>query len=336
METRRRPRLLDVARLAGVSPATVSRAISQPDLLSGPTRERVQVAAESLGYVPDAAARALASGRSSMVGAVVPTLENAVFARMIHRLQLGLADGGLQLVVAAHQYDDRLEAGAIRSLLSHGIDALILVGSERPDDTWKLLSTGDTPVLITYTFHPDFTSIGFDNERAGYLAAHHLVELGHRQIGFISGPRRGNDRMAGRIAGVARALNEVGGQFPPTMISEQEFSLSGGKLGTHVLMSLGTPPTAIIGGNDMIAAGALHELSIRGYRVPQDVSVVGIENLDVTTFTTPALTSVQLPTAEIGEATARHVLAVLRDHGAPRRVEFEVGLVERSSTAPPA
>lgn len=330
----RRPRLLDVARMAGVSPATVSRAISQPALLARTTREKVQRAAEQLGYVPDASARALASGRSGMIGAVVPTLENAVFAKAIHHLQAGLAEAGLQLVVAAHQYNSANEMRAIRSLLSRGIDALVLVGAERPEETWTTLRSCSTPVILTYTFHSDFDSIGFDNARAGYLAARHLIGLGHRKIGFISGPRPGNDRMALRVKGISTALLEARLELPPELISEQEFSLSGGKLGVHALMSLGSAPTAIIGGNDMIAAGAIHELQALGMDVPRDVSVVGIENLDITTFTTPPLTSVQLPTAEIGAATARHVLALLNDNAVARRTEFEVGLVERHSAAP--
>ena len=121
--------------------------------------------------------------------------------------------------------------------------------------------------------------------------------------------------------------------MPSALVSEQQFSLSGGKHGAHALMSLAAKPTAIIGGNDMIAAGALHELTARGLRVPEDVSVVGIENLEITTFTTPNLTSVHLPTAEIGAATARHLLALLRNEPVERRTEFPVSLVERASTA---
>ena len=139
--------------------------------------------------------------------------------------------------------------------------------------------------------------------------------------------------MAQRIAGVRGALQSVGFDLPSAMISEQEFSLSGGKLGVHDLMSLATPPTAIIGGNDLIAAGALHELRARGLQVPRDVSVVGIENLEITTFTSPTLTSVQLPTADIGSATARHVLALLKQEPVARRTEFPVSLVVRNSTA---
>lgn len=327
----RRATLVDVARLAEVSRATAARALTHPHLLSADTLAAVSKAIDVLGYVSDASARTLASGRSGMVGAVVPTLDNAGFAKAIHHLQIGLSDGGLQLVVAAHEYNPGNEARAIRSLLSRGIDALVLVGSDRPPETWDLLRASNTPTVLTYTFHEAFDCIGFDNAQAGYLAARHVVDLGHRRIGFISGPRRCNDRMALRIEGVAAALKEAGLELPRAMISEQSFSLSGGKLGAMDLLSLNAPPTAIIGGNDLLAAGALHELSARGIKVPDDMSLVGFENMDITMFTAPMLTTVQLPTEEIGSATARHVLALLRGHAPQRRVEFPVSLVERHS-----
>lgn len=329
----RRSTLVDVARLAGVSRATAARALTHPHLLKANTLSAVTTAIDRLGYVADASARTLASGRSDMVGAVVPTLENAVFAKCIHRLQTGLDEAGLQLVVAAHEYDQATEARAIRALLSRGVDALVLVGAERPRQTWALLQASQIAVVLTYSFHPDFDSIGFDNRAAGRLAASHLIDLGHRRVGFISGPLRGNDRMALRIQGVADALTTVGASLEPAQISEQEFSLSGGKRGAEALLARNDPPTAIIGGNDMIAAGALHELQALGLRVPDDISVIGIENMDITTFTTPTLTSVQLPTAEIGSAAARHLRAVLKREAVQKHTEFPVSLVTRASTA---
>jgi LacI family transcriptional regulator len=331
----RKATLDDVARLAGVSRATAARALTHPHMLKAATLSSVSRAIEALGYVSDAAARTLASGRSGMVGAIVPTLDNAVFSKAIHHLQIGLADGGLQLVVAAHEFNPALEAQAVRTLLSRGIDALVLVGAERPHDTWEMIRNSRTPTVITYTFHPDHDSVGFDNAKAGALAARHLIGLGHRSIGFISGPLRSNDRMALRIKGVADALADAGLELPNAMISEQEFSLSGGKLGAHALMSLNAPPTAIIGGNDLLAAGALHELTSRGITVPGEMSVVGMENLDITTFTTPMLTTVQLPTKDIGTTTASHVLTILRGGPNRSRIEFDVGLVLRHSTGSP-
>jgi LacI family transcriptional regulator len=325
--------LVDVARLSNVSRATAARALTHPHLLSPDTLASVNRAIQQLGYVSDASARALASGRSGMVGAIVPTLENSVFARAIHQLQVGLSDGGLQLVVAAHEYNPGVEAQAIRTLLSRGIDALVLVGAERPRETWDLLRRSRTPVILTYTFHDDFDSIGFDNARAGHLAASHLLALDHRSFGFISGPLRSNDRMAGRIRGTADALAEAGLELPAANVSEQAFSLSGGKLGAHDLMSLSQPPTAIVCGNDLLAAGALYELVARGVRVPEDMSIIGMENLEITTFTHPNLTSVQLPTRDIGMETARHILGMMRGEATRRRVELPVSLVQRHSTA---
>lgn len=326
--------LVDVARLSNVSRATAARALTHPHLLRPATLVSVNKAIQQLGYVSDASARALASGKSGMVGAVVPTLENAVFACAIHQLQIGLADGGLQLVVAAHEYDPAIEAQAIRTLLSRSIDALVLVGAERPAATWDLLRRSRTPTILTYTFHDDFDSIGFDNARAGYLAASHLLALGHRRFGFISGPLRSNDRMAGRIRGTIDALAEAGLKLPDNRISEQAFSLSGGRLGAEVLLALSEPPTAIICGNDLLAAGAVYEIAARGLRVPADISVIGMENLEITTFTHPNLTSVQLPTKDIGIETARHILGMMRGEESRRRSEFAVSLVQRHSTAP--
>ena len=189
-------------------------------------------------------------------------------------------------------------------------------------------------IFLTYTFHDDYDSIGFDNAMAGYLAARHLIELGHRSIGFISGPRRCNDRMALRLKGAVDAMAEAGLELPPELVTEQEFSLSGGKLGAIQLMGLARPPTAILASNDLLAAGALHELSERGIDVPGNISVIGMENLDITGFTRPKLTSIHLPTEEIGTATAHHILARLRGEDVPRRVEFQVALVIRHSTGP--
>ncbi len=329
-----RPRLVEVARRAGVSPATVSRALSQPQLLSPRTLAKVTRAIDALGYVSDASARTLASGRSGMVGAVVPTIHNAVFAKAIHHLQMGLAEGGIQLVLAAHEYNPLVEAQAIRLLLTRGVEALVLVGAERPRETWELLRGHRARVVLTYTFHEDYDSIGFDNAQAGCLAARHLIELGHRSIGFISGPRRSNDRMALRLKGAVDAMSEAGLELPQFLITEQEFSLTGGKLGAHQLMGLANPPSAILASNDLLAAGALHELSERGLDVPGQVSVIGMENLEITGFTKPTLTSIQLPTEEIGMATAKHVLARLRGEPVSHRIEYPLALVLRHSTGP--
>src|ERR1700743_3836798 len=177
MATGQRVKLRDVARHAGVSPATVSRAIAQPDAIRPAPLSRVAPSAARLGYVPDGAARALASGRSMTVGAVVPTLDSAIFARTLQTMQATLAQHGYQLLVASHDYSAAAEAEAVRTLLSRGVDGLMLVGAERPAATWQLLEAADVAVVLTWCGDERFNSVVVDNERAGGLAPQPLIGL---------------------------------------------------------------------------------------------------------------------------------------------------------------
>ena len=201
-----RIKLQDVAQATGVSIATVSRAVSRPELVSAPTLQRVSKAIAALGYLPAAAAQALASGRSMTIGAIVPTLDHAIFARAIQAMQATLLSSGYQLVVAAHDYVPAAEAAAVRTLLGRGVDGLMLVGAERLDETWRVLAASSVPVLLTWSFDDRLPCIGFDNKQAGRLAARHLLDLGHRRFGMISGMQRSNDRARLRIAGATSEL----------------------------------------------------------------------------------------------------------------------------------
>lgn len=329
-----RPKLSDVARLSGVSLATASRALSRPDLVQSETLERVRGAASRLGYIPGGTARALVSGRTMTVGVVVPTLDHAIFARAIQALQTALAGAGYQLLVSSHEYSPVVEASAVRSMLTHGVDGLVLVGADHLDETWDLIKTSPVPVILTWSFDPRFDCVGFDNERAGRLAAEHLLGLGHRSFGVISGRLRSNDRARLRVAGVRAALAAAGLELPASRVVEQPFTLVGGRAGLSTLASAAVPPTAVICGNDLLAVGAVLETQARGMRVPADISIVGIDNLEISAHLSPALTTVHLPTAELGEQVARRMLARLQGEGMPRRLELPVELVERYSTGP--
>ena len=175
LKTERRATLEDVARQAGVSLATASRALAGSTLVKPNTLARVQEAIERLRYLPAGAARALASGRTMTVGAVVPTLDHAIFSRAIQAMQSRLAQDGYQLLLAAHDYDLDMEAKAVRAMLSRGVDALMLVGTDHVDETWELLSSTAAPVALTWSFDDRFDSIGFDNRLAGRLAGEHLA-----------------------------------------------------------------------------------------------------------------------------------------------------------------
>ncbi|MBN8532496.1 MAG: LacI family DNA-binding transcriptional regulator [Rhizobiales bacterium] len=331
---RRRTRLSDVAKDAGVSPATVSRALSRPDLLSEETLSRVRRAAERLGYKPDAAARALASGRSMTIGAVVPTLDNAIFSKALQGMQAALAAEGYQLLVASHDFNPAAETEAIRNLLSRGVDGLILVGAERAPEAAALLAASPVPVVLTWRAPPGVPAIVVDNERAGEIAARHLIELGHRRIGAITGAVRFNDRQRARRDGVRLALEQAGLTLPASLVCEQSPTLAGGRMGCTKLLELADPPTAIVCGIDLIAIGCMVEAQARGLSVPGDLSIAGIDDLDMSAHVSPSLTTVHVPTAQIGSEAAKKLIAVLRQQITEPWACLPVELIVRRSTGP--
>jgi LacI family transcriptional regulator len=316
MTFNRRIKLLDVARDAGVSPATVSRAIAQPELVNAATLARVRLSAARLGYVPGGAARALASGRSMTIGAVVPTLDSAIFARALQSMQTRLSQHGFQLLVASHDYNAAAEAEAIRVLLARGVDGLMLVGAERPDATWELLDAAGIAVVLTWCGDRRASSVTVDNEKAGRLAAQHLLDLGHRRIGAIVG-----------------ALRKAACDLPDWLVSEQPLTLAGGRTGCSSMLALEQPPTALIGGIDMLAIGCIEEAHSRGLAVPKTLSVVGIDNIEMSAHIFPPLTSVHLPVARIGEVAASCLLDELSGPGVKSALELPIELVSRKSSA---
>jgi LacI family transcriptional regulator len=332
MTLNRKPRLSDVARDAGVSPATVSRAISQPELLSGETLARVRLSAQRLGYSPDAAARALASGRSMTIGAVMPTLDNGIFSKALQAMQQNLAALGYQLLVASHEYNIAAETDAVRTLLSRGVDGLILVGAERAPETRALVKAADVPMVLTWCAAPDQLAVVVDNELAGALAARHLIENGHRRIGMISGRLKFNDRQEARLRGVRKALEMAGLALPLALTCEQPTTLAGGRMGCAKLLELAEPPTAIIGGIDLIAIGCMVEAQARSLSVPGDLSIVGIDDVDMAAHVSPSLTTVHVPTALIGAQAAKTIVAWLRNQEVDKAVCLPVELIVRRSS----
>ncbi|PTM41001.1 substrate-binding domain-containing protein [Bosea sp. 124] len=327
-----RVKLSDVARDAGVSPATVSRAIAQPDLLSPDTLAKVRASAQRLGYLPDGAARALASGRSMTIGAIVPTLDSAIFARALQAMQATLAQAGYLLLVASHEASPAAETQAVRALLGRGVDGLMLVGAERAPETTALLDASGLPVVLTWCGDGHFTAITIDNALAGRLAAEHLIRLGHRRIGMITGHLQFNDRQRARLAGARAALTEAGLSLPDPLVVEQALTLAGGRAGCAMLLELEDKPTALIGGIDLFAIGCLEEAHARGMTVPRDLSVVGIDGLDMSAHVSPSLTTVHVPTGRIGHLAARTLMALVQGDRVDAETMLPVELVIRRSS----
>ncbi len=325
----------EVARLAGVSTATVSRVLSRPEVVRNQTREQVMMAITQLDYQPDAAARALASGRTHTVGCVIPTLDHAIFARSTQAMQTTLAQAGYQLLVASHEYDPVTEFELVRALQQRGVDALVLVGTDHAPRLWKALSAWRKPTLLTWSCDPRLPSLGFDNEGAAQMAASHLLELGHRYIGVISGLTAHNDRARSRIDGVRKSLTQAGMSLPANFITEQAFSLEGGRLGLRQLMRLRHKPTAIFCGNDLLAVGAMLEAERMGLDVPSDLSICGIDNLEISEAINPGLTTVSLPTQDLGRIAAQYMLSAISGEVIAAKSLLPFELLVRGSTGLP-
>lgn len=332
MPLRKRPRLADIAAAAGVSLATASRTLSQPGIVSPETRSRVRAAVAELGGGwPNAGARAAGDAG---VAAIVPTLDNAIFSRCLQAMQTRLAEAGRHLLVASSDHHPDTETTVIRGLLARGVDGLILVGAQRPVEAWSLLEGAGVPVVLTWCGAPGFDAVVVDNRAAGRRATEHLLALGHTRLGVVCGMTRFNDRQRARLDGVREALAARGLDLPEWRVSEQDFTLAGGRGGCSALLALAEPPTAIVCGIDHLAVGCLVEAQARGLAVPGDLSVVGIDNLEMAAHLSPSLTTVHIPTARIGATAAERMLERLSRQDAPRVTELPIELVVRRSSGP--
>jgi LacI family transcriptional regulator len=326
----------DVAKLAGVSIATVSRALSEPSRVSLDMRNRVESAVRELGYIRDGAARALSMRRSHAIGAIIPTVDNATRAGKVTSLQKRCRERGYNLILALSEYDLDLEMQQCLNLVEAGIDGLMLEGGLHDPSLYELLQKRGIALVNTGVYDPQapHPTIGFDNRAAARRLAEHLLDLGHREIAMIAGPTGGNDRATARVAGVRDALAARGLPFPDSRLVERPYRMVEGRLGLRALMASDSGVTAVVCGNDVLAGGALIEAQALGLSVPGNLSVVGFDDLDWAAQIPPGLTTMALPAKEIGHLAADYLIDTLSGKSVPQAIEVEVKLILRGSTGP--
>jgi LacI family transcriptional regulator len=330
------PNIEDVATAAGVSTATVSRVLNKPGAVREPLRGRVIDAVARLGYVPHAGARALKLQRSGTVGAIFPTVDNAIFAKAIDALQQRLADAGLQLLIATSGYEVDTEARQAMNLVMRGADALALCGVGQSPQLLHFLRQRELPTVhaMIYPPPPGTVCVGFDNARAIGQAVRYLLDLGHRRIGMLAGITRDNDRAAARVAGVRQALESAEIGLPAPYLVERKYGLAEAREGLRALMPTTPAPTAILCGNDVLAFGALLEAQRMGIAVPGALSIVGFDDLEMARHIQPALTTLHVPTQQMWHTVADRLIAALEQLPVQAATEVEVELVVRESTGP--
>jgi LacI family transcriptional regulator len=329
-------KIVDVARLAGCSPATVSRVLNNNPSVDPDVRDRVMRAATQLGYVRNGSARALRSTKSRTVGVIIPTLDHAIYATMVHSLQARLAEKDVSVIINTSMYDIDIEFEQAKLLVERGVESVVLVGSIHRVETLAMLEQRNIAYVFTYTSMTTDVgaAVGFDNIKAGAMAARYLVDLGHTRLAMIAGITQNNDRASARRDGFLDELERHGISRDNVSIAESAYKIEGGRDAMRRLMTAPNPPSAVFCGSDIIAAGAIKYCHAEGIQVPEDVSVFGFDNLEVAELTHPELTTIEVPARDMGTIAAEYLLAtpVQRQH--MRQRELSLRLVVRASTAP--
>lgn len=331
MSTRPNPATIyDIAARAGVSIATVSRWLNSPDRLSEKARAKVADAATTLGYTPKFAARAMAEGRTKMIGVVIPTMENAIFASGLQAFQEELEKHGFTMVVATSGYCMTRERQQIQTLIARGAEGLLLVGYDRDPAVYTMLENQGIKAVIAWAFDHASTlpAVGFNNYEAARSIARKMIELGHLRMGLITFDTSENDRARARKEGIEQAIRETGRS--PQILKTELAGIGiqeGGKAFKRLIVA-NPELTVIFCGNDVAAVGALIKARELGFDVPADISITGFDDIELSRVTSPKLTTVRLPHKRMGRSSAAKLIGMLNntDEGRPVRLETEIKL----------
>ena len=331
------PTIRDVAQQAGVSAATVSRVLNRPQSVNADIVRSVQTAVQALGYIPNGSARALANKSTRTIGAVVPTIHGAIYAKMVSAMQQRLEQNGLVLFVATHEYSLAREVESVRALIERSVDAILLVGSRHEAAIYDIVRRKNIPLVLMciHDRQNPWPTVGWDNHEGGVRIARHLVDLGHREFGIIGGVFAGNDRARDRVDGFVSALKSNDIAIGADRIVQCPYDLAQAAQALRHLVTLPDPPTAVLCGNDVLATGSLFECMRLGIRVPDDLSLTGYDDLDLAAHLVPPLTTLRIPAEQVGHLSAQTLIGLIEKAPTPEHVSVDVDLILRGTTSPP-
>jgi len=335
-DTGRNVGLRDVARVAGVSTATVSRAMNNPAAVSEELRDRIASVVRHLGWVPHGAARALATHRTGTIGAVFPTLTHGDFARAIQALQHELSEAGYTLLLACSEYDVEQEYQQVRKLIERGVDALLLVGEAHHRDLAELLDKNRIPYVNTFVYNPSThgTCVGPDNHKALHKLTRYLVGLGHRSFGVVAQSTDNNDRAQARLQGIRDALAEQSIAIQPRHFAQGYWGINEGRQLFRRILAAKPWPTAVICGNAYLTVGALLESQQMGIAVPGEMSIVGYDDIEIMSELPIPITTVRVSSDEVGRRAARLLVAKIEGRPDETNYECDAEVIVRGSSGP--
>lgn len=329
------PTMRDVAASAGVSVATVSHVINGTRFVDPQTVDRVRNAIETLGYRPNSLARGLRRNETGIIGMLLPDNSNPFFGEIARAIEdVGFAEG-YNVILCNSDESEVKEAAYVDTLLSKQIDGIILISSGNNFAPLRLILDAGVPCVVVDRELGELPvdQVLIDNEQGGYLAGQYLTSLGHKRIGYIAGPNQLN-LSAQRLTGFRRALDEAGVSLPDEACVQGDFYYSGGAEGMRELLRRDLRLTAIFAANDRMAVGALSVLHRAGLHVPQDVSIIGYDDIPLSSAIWPSLTTITQPKVDMGRVSISMLLERIKKRGEdlpPRRVMLPVQLTERES-----
>ncbi len=328
----KRPGVRAIAEHTNLSVATISRVLNDAQNVRPETRERVHKAFAELGFRPNPAARALSTSRTRTIGAVVPTLSNSIFARFLDGVEQEMALHGYAVVIATAENGRAQEFQRVREMINLGAEGIIITGATHDPGLLDLVHQQSLPTVCISIYRPDFElpTIGYDNELLARDAVNFLRSLGHERLAVLHGPPEENDRTQMRLKGARDAAEGLAVSF-----SGSSLDVIGGAEAARKVLEGASKPTALLCLSDVLALGAFFELARAGIKVPEEMSVMGFDDLDWAAVSEPRLTSISLPTTRMGRKAALALVEKL-DRDQPLESErLDAEIVVRGSTAAP-
>lgn len=329
----------DIAKLAGVSAATVSRAFQSPHLVDARTRDLIMSAAKEKRYVYNATAANLSRMRSTIIGVLVPHANRSFFGTSLIAIQDGAQENGYAVILGNTKYDQKIERHLIQQFLQHQVAGLILTGFHPANEKYitSLIET-ELPCVFTWEKYVNkrISYIGFDNQASAFMMTEYLIGLGHRRIGLLIGPVSKSSRINARLAGYRAALRQYEIKYDPEIVIERVPSLVEGQEAARALIELHNRPSAIFAASDSLAIGALTAAKDMGLKVPRDISIAGFDNVEFASHCDPPLTTVRVPAFEMGKRAIDTLQGMIESgSGDLRRYDLETELVIRKSCSAP-
>lgn len=310
----------DIAKLAGVSPITVSRYMNNPDRVSAKTREKIAEVVKTTGYIPNALARNFSSSKSNVIGVVIPSVSHSSYGTYLQGLVDVFEQHDYQLLICSSGYSHQREEKLIETLISQQAAAIILTGQQHSNRARQLLHNFDRPVVETWEIDqtPIDLGVGFSNYRAAYDATSLLIQRGYRDLSFISPSTNDNDRIMQRKKGFFDAMQNAGLKINEDWIietpsSSHMISYRNGANAMEAIFRSNHLPRAVFLASDILALGALSECQRRGVSVPQELALCGFDDHELSAIQNPSLTTVQVPYYEMGKLAAEQVITRLTD-----------------------